>query len=429
MSMTGGRTYFFVLGTNHTLSKIDIVNMLQKWEVGFEIVAASEELLIIQTETEIETESLMAELGSAAKMGEIFNIYPAESFPDNFLAEVAQEEFRKFFLPSGRENPRFGISVYGAGGKFKDLNQTFFIVPKILREIKDRLGEKGVAVNYLSLKERELSSVLVDQRGLLTKGFELVLGVGEKEIFVGKTLAVQDYEGYSARDYGRPARDPRSGMIPPKLAKMMVNLAMKDKTSLMLDPFCGSGTMLQEMALLGYRRLIGSDSSEKSVRDTQTNLDWLFSKFKLKKTDIEIKLMQVDVARLSSVVSFKTVSAIVTEPYLGSPRAKSFHLGQIENEISKLGKLYLTAFDEFRKVLRGDGVVVMIFPVFRFKGQFYHLEILDRVKELGFVTRSFLTKEVPGANLLKLQITKRNSVIFFRPGQTVSREIFVFVRE
>ncbi|HUW24654.1 MAG TPA: DNA methyltransferase [Patescibacteria group bacterium] len=423
------KIYFFVLGTNHTLSKIDIVNILQKKRVNLEIIEASEEVLVVKTEEPLNVRPLVQELGSAAKIGQVFKSYPLKNFPENFLAEVAQEEFSQFFLPPGMENPRFGISVYGVGGKFKEVNHTFFLVPKILREIKGRLGEIGVETNYLSVKEKELSTVIVDQRGLLDKGFELVLGVGEEEVFVGKTLAVQDYEGYSARDYGRPARDPRSGMIPPKLAKMMVNLALKDKDKLLLDPFCGSGTLLQEMALLGYRNLIGSDSSEKSIRDTETNLDWLFGKFGLKKEDYKLRLFKEDVQKIASKINFKTVDAIVTEPYLGSPGAKAFHLGQIENEISKLGKLYLAAFEEFRKVLRDDGVVVMIFPVFRFKGQFFPLNILDKISSLGFESRDFIPQKPEGGGKLNLNLTARGSIVYFRPGQTVSREIFVLTRK
>lgn len=439
--------YFFVLGTNHSLSKIDIVNTLSQQGVDFSIVEASEEALVVEVseivrarvrvrvneETKTDEEwvkKLMGELGSAAKVGVIYKSYPLAKFPENFLAEVGGEEFKQFFYKNiaGVEQIRFGISTYGAGGKFKDLNEVFYRVPSLARGIKERLGDlrgmREVGINYLSTKERELSTVAVDQNGLLTDGFELVFGVGKEEVFVGKTLVVQDYEGYSLRDYGRPARDAKSGMIPPKLAKMMVNLTGKDKDSLMLDPFCGSGTILQEMILLGYKNIIGTDSSEKSINDTKLNLNWLESKFRFKET--KIKLLKADVRKLSSVISFKTVDAIVTEPYLGSPKAKYFNPQQIKEEIRKLEDLYLAAFNEFRKVLRDSGTIAMIFPVFRFQDQFFHLEILEKIKALGFAPGNLLLTEPKGKEKLKLNLTERGGVIFFRPGQTVSREIFAF---
>jgi len=254
----------------------------------------------------------------------------------------------------------------------------------------------------------------------------LVICNGSKGIYVGKTLTIQDYESYSFRDYGRPARDAFSGMIPPKLAKMMINLAGKEKTDLFLDPFCGSGTILQELVLLGYKNMVGTDSSEKSVTDSTTNLNWLFEKYPIKKNDFAIKIVNADVRKLSSQVSFKTASAIVTEPYLGSPKASYFNEEGIRKEIKKLEELYLAAFDEFRKVLKDNGVVVIIFPVFRFNNKFFYLEILEQIKKLGFKKKDYLQENPKGTELLRLNLSSRDSVIFFRPGQTISREIFIF---
>ena len=408
------QTYFFVLGTNHSLSKVDIVNTLVKEGAEPKILAASEELLIVETARDLELKRIMNELGSAAKMGRVLTV---KQNLEEILAGVEVPKLSPI---------TFGISVYGAGGKFQRLNEIFYGVPKLAREIKTKLAEQGIEANYLPVKERELPSAVVDQRGLLTKGFELVLGVGEEGIYVGKTLAVQDYKGYSARDYGRPARDPKAGLIPPKLAKMMINLALKGKEEILLDPFCGSGTVLQEAVLLGYQKLIGSDSSEKSIRDSQTNLDWLFAKFGLKKKNFNIQLFCQDVQKIASKVSFKTVSAIVTEPYLGSPAAKGFNPAQIQKEVAKLEKLYLGAFEEFRKVLKDDGVIVMIFPIFRFRDQYFQLDIMDGIYALGFKKRDFIPVKPAGSEKLNLNLTVRGSIIFFRPGQTVSREIFVF---
>lgn len=413
------KTYFFALGTNHTLSKIDVVNVLARKGVAFEIIEASEEVLLVQTETELEVDSLMLELGSAAKIGEILKGNIRENLEDN-LEEILKEE-----LKDKVKRERFGISVYGAGGKFKELNAVFESSKEIGRKIREIRGIREIRENG-----RVLSTVAVDKNGLLGNGFELVICVGSKGIYLGKTLVVQDYESYSTRDYGRPARDVQSGMIPPKLAKMMINLAGKEKSDLFLDPFCGGGTILQELILLGYKNIIGTDASERSVNDSRTNLDWLESRFKQKESGLkqikDIKLLKADVRKLSSVINFKTVDAIVTEPYLGSPKAKYFNPQQIKEEINKLEELYLAAFNEFRKILHDNGAMVIIFPVFRFGSLFFHLEILEKIAALGFKKREFIVNPPTGGELLNLNLTPRGGVIFFRPGQTVSREIFVF---
>ena len=406
--------YFFALGTNHTLSKIDIVNLLVKKGVEFEIVEASEEILLVAAKEELAVNSLMKELGSAAKIGKIFGVYQESEWPEKFLKEISGGELAKEF---GGE--KFGISVYGAGGKFKELNRVFGRVREIAEKIK--------GVREIRETGRVLSTVAVDKNRLLENGFELVLCVGSKGIYVGKTLAIQDYESYSLRDYGRPMRNVKSGMIPPKIAKMMINLAGKEKEGLFLDPFCGSGTILQELILLGYKNLMGSDLEKKAVQETRANLDWLFKTYRdIKKEDYKIELFESEVRNLSTKIPPKVVDAIVTEPYLGSVRRKFLKPEQIKKEISGLEELYLAAFGEFKKILKSGGAVVIIFPVFRWRGQFFYLEILEKIKSLGFRKEDFLKKEIKGKEKLRLVITKRGSVVFFRPGQLVSREIFCF---
>jgi len=418
-------SYFFVLGTNHSLSKIDIINLLVKEGIEFETVEASEEILVLHSAQKVEISSLMKELGSAVKIGKIFGCFAEQNFPEEFFRLVPESEFKEFFWPKGNKDVRFGISVYNGGGGFKRLNKIWFLGPKLLRDLKEKLGESGREASYLPAVERRLSSVTVDKNTLLKSGFELVLVVGSKGIWVGKTLAIQPYESYSQRDYGRPLRDTKSGMIPPKLAKMMINLAGKEKEAVFLDPFCGGGTILQELILLGYKNIVGSDKEEKTIENCKVNLEWLFKNYSLKKEDYKLSLLKKDVKNLSEELALRSIDAIVTEPFLGSPQAKYFYPDQIKKEIAKLESLYLEAFRDFAKILKDDGVIVIIFPVFRFKNDFFYLQILEKIFQIGFKRRNFLLKEPLGTNLLRLEITKRGSIVYFRPGQTISREIFI----
>lgn len=62
-----------------------------------------------------------------------------------------------------------------------------------------------------------------------------------------RTSFVQDIESYTARDQARPMRDARVGMLPPKLAQIIINLALSNNDiTEVLDPFCGTGVVLQE---------------------------------------------------------------------------------------------------------------------------------------------------------------------------------------
>jgi len=413
--------YCFILGANHTLAKVEIINILLADNIEFKVIEASQETLIISSEEKIEGSKLTNISGNIAKFVEIFADFPFKGFFKRFLEEVVKENFG--------DNVLFGISVYGSGGGAKKLNKIWYLVPRLCQEIKNSLIASGKKVRFLSLKERKLSTVSVDKSLLSKQGLEIVLCVSQEKIYVGKTIVVQDYEGYSFRDYGRPRRDIKSGMIPPKLAKTMINLANKNKKQFFLDPFCGMGTILEELILLGYKNIIGTDIQEKTIADSRVNLDWLFQNYQsLEKADYHIELKKCDVRNLSKTIIPQKIDAIITEPYLGSPQSKYFNPHQIKNEMRKIESLYLDAFTEFRKVLNKDGVVVIIFPVFRFRNEFFYLEILDKIKQLGFKRKRFLPPTIAenATNLLQLKITKRGSIVYYRPGQTVSREIFIF---
>ena len=416
--------YYFVLGTNHSLSKVDIINVLSKRDVDFSIKEASEEILVIETKKNLDFDSLMLKLGSAVKIGQIFEKYPQKNFPQNFLKEISKKKFKNFFLTQKDSDFRFGISVYSGGG-FKNLNKTLSVSKMIGRVIKKKLK-----IRFVNLKERKIPSFMVDKTGFLSSGFELVIISGSGGTYIGKTLSVQDYKNYSLRDYGRPERDARSGMISPKLAKIIINLAGKDKGKTFLDPFCGSGTFLQELVLLGYKNIIGSDIEQKSIDSTKQNLNWLFENFStIDKRNHKINIFKSNVLDLSIKLPANSIDVIVTEPFLGSSQSSHFSLSEIKGEIEKLSKLYIEAFTQFAKILKECGVVVIIFPIFKKAGSFYHLEILEKIFSLGFCQKTFLTEKPKGENLLRLKVTKRGSIVFFHPGQIISREIFIFGKE
>ena len=70
-----------------------------------------------------------------------------------------------------------------------------------------------------------LASVVVTKNLLLEKGAEICIIGGKEKVYTAKTLVVQDFEDYGRRDYQRPVRDEQQGMIPPKVAQIMLNLS------------------------------------------------------------------------------------------------------------------------------------------------------------------------------------------------------------
>ena len=420
-------TYAFALGTNHTLCKVEILNVLDFKKIPFKVVEVSKETLLITTPQQIETLLSIEDFGSTAKFIKIFTTFSVHAFYENFVKGLTPEIILNLLGKDVSKRVVFGLSLYHSGIKFKELNNIWALMPKVCQKVKEQIENQGRSAWFLPIKGRVLSTVEVDKNLISHEGIEFVICAGPKLAYFGKTLSVQNYESYSFRDYGRPKRDPKSGMTPPKVAKMMINLARKDKESTFLDPFCGCGTFLQELILLGYKKIIGSDIKKTAIDNTKINLEWLFKNYSfLKKEDYQIKLIVCNALKISSKIPLKSIDAVASEPFLGDPKLKFASIIKIFKEIKKLEIFYTQVFKEFKKIIKDDGVIVIIFPVFRFKNKFFYLEILEELKKIGFRSKNFLPGSITDSSILGLKITSRNSIIYYRPGQTVSREIFIF---
>lgn len=110
-------------------------------------------------------------------------------------------------------------------------------------------------------------------------GLELLFVAHGKETYIAQTTKVQDIDEYAQRDFGRPKRSGFVGMLPPKLAQMMLHLAQVTPDEVVLDPFCGTGVVLQEAALMGCK-VHGTDVEPKMIDFSRTNMEWLQKKLR-----------------------------------------------------------------------------------------------------------------------------------------------------
>jgi tRNA G10 N-methylase Trm11 len=399
--------YYFILGKNPVLSKAEIDAVLIKAEVRSMKAEIFGKVYFVQTSSELDSEWLNSQLGGTIKFGKVLDkMVKLEEFEDKFF------ELVKF----GAGKAFFGFSLYSLSTAInperfqKRLNA-------IAMNIKSRLKEeKDISSRYVVSKEPELSSVIVAKNKLLKNGAEICFFFTNEDIIFGQTLAVQKFEEFGARDFSRPGRDDVSGMLPPKLARMMINLAQVKSDATILDPFCGSGTILQEAIVLGHGNLIGSDNSDRAVRDSLNNLDWFEAKAEGRRTKFEagsmkVEVLKLDVKDLSTKFKANSIDAIITEPFLGSAMRGNETQAQIEKTIETLESLYLSAFVQFAKVLVKGGKVVMVFPIYNIRNTQSKLDILAQIEKLGFVK---LNKE---------------ELVYYREKQFVRRSIVIFEKK
>ncbi|MBU1131256.1 methyltransferase domain-containing protein [Patescibacteria group bacterium] len=393
--------YGFVLGHAWELSKAEIENLFRFMGIAYQTIFLNEQVFIIETNNQITVQELQERLGGTVKISHIANRSPRLGVEAGIsrieLKEAIGEVVKNRRLKIKDQKYQFGFSIYGKAD-IKDFK-------RIGLEIKKQLKERGVKSRFVVSKEPNLSSVIVQKEKLLDQGVDVVIIPSEDQFYLGYTLSVQKFEDYSKRDYGRPQRDDKSGLLPPKLAKMMLNLSRTAVDQKILDPFCGSGTIIQEALLLGYKNIIGSDVSKKAVEFTQNNLKWLKTKLNVDLSGVEV--YQLDVKKLSEKIRPESINTVITEPYLGP----SLKISNPAKVIKDLSKLYLSAFEEFFKVLKKGGKVVIIFPIVNNQ----KLDVLNDIKRMGFIIEPL--GEEP-----------RRSIIYSRPGQRVQREIFVFRR-
>ena len=414
-------TYFFVLGKNPALSTAEILNILKRENIDYQLVSVSSQILLISTPQEFES-IFIRTLGGTVKFGMIISSSNLSESEDKFFDIFSFPNLSRKFFPHVNKKIHFGLSIYSLNS-VNDLKNPLKLLMQIGKLIKENLRQNGKSSGFVRIQERSLSSVSVAKNNLLNDGAEIILISDNEKIYVGKTLAVQEFEEYSSRDYGRPQRDLKRGLLPPKVAKMMLNLTLQKKDSIILDPFCGSGTIIQEAILLGFRHLIGADIEKEAINQTRKNIDWLTQNQNISKENFTLKLYTQDVKYIDRVIDGNSIDAVVTEPYLGPLFHRPAQKHEVINIIHQLSALYIDAFKSFAEILKKEKEIVIIFPVFSTTDDMMNINILSEIENLGFILISLLPPEFEGKFK---EYTKRHSIIYGTPEHFVKREILKF---
>jgi tRNA G10 N-methylase Trm11 len=417
--------YAFILGRVYTLSIAELIEVLQAQQVNFKILIISIEVLIIETDVQIDHEKLQRELGGIIKIVKIIDfIKKREQDSINFALQnyFKPSKLKKDYFKEYTGKKQFGLSIY-----LLDLAVKAFGEPRRLGMfIKKGLQDEGASIRaclpeYNSLA---LASVVVTKNLLLQKGAEIVVIAGIDRVYVGKTLIVQDFEDYGRRDYQRPIRDEKQGMVPPKVAQTMINFAQAKKGTTLLDPFCGIGTMVQEAILLGYK-MDGSDIATFAISGSEKNLEWFRNRYKV--APGKYKLEVADARQISTAFKGEKFSAVVTEGSLGPIYGSLPKPAVMEQNFAELKDIWLDSFKEFKKILPVGAKVVVCFPAYKISpADYMFFPGVDQILELGYSIHDHFPDAVKKLAPF-LNVTPRNSIIYDRKDQIVAREIVTFI--
>lgn len=400
-------TYGFLLGKTPLLSLAELTAVLN----DAKIVHYQPEIAIFKVRSRLNNAQILQNhFGGTIK---IIEIVSQATDRNNLLNKIIS-----LLKPKSQGKFNFALNLYG--------KIPHFYQKRLLLDIKKALKRENIASRFANNNFQNLSSVAIKKENLIRNGADINIIFIEKTIYIGATITVQDIDAYNLRDYEKPCRDAKSGMIPPKLAQILINIAKPMANTFIYDPFCGSGTILMEALLMGHS-VIGSDISQKAVSATTNNIHWLENIYPQIQPLSKTVLLEDSTLINQSHLKDKNEIIIVTEPYLGPPCHQIPTESQIQQTFQTLKVLYIKFFTNIAKNHPSIKTIIIIFPYIKTKHKNCYLNINQELKKLGFEPKNVIPMDYQQKHSIETNANK--SLYYERPNQIVGREIYKFIKQ
>ncbi|MBN2101863.1 MAG: methyltransferase domain-containing protein [Candidatus Aenigmarchaeota archaeon] len=353
--------YIFLLGKNRPLSVSEITMYYRHRNWNLDLTMISENAALVKSDN-IPDANVLGGTIKIIKISEMF-----EKF-DPYMIDVSKDVGR------GGEKAVFGMSVYGKSKSWLMKNKNEIQI--LQKNIKDILKKEGLKSRFINFKG-EVSPVHLSRKDII----DIVLFFRGDLLYVGSTCSFNNPLEFKKRDENKPVTVSTIG-IPIRLAKIMLNLAGVKENTRIMDPFCGTGIILQEAVLMDAS-IIGSDIDSKMVLSTKRNLNWVIEEYGLKRYNFTDSLFVSDASEISGLIKEK-VDAIVTEPYFGPALKKISSPKTAKHMLNKNIQLYDSIIKEFARVIKRDGYVCIVVPSYRTKTKNVHMNFRKIFTRHGF---------------------------------------------
>ncbi|MDD5651494.1 MAG: DNA methyltransferase [Candidatus Nanoarchaeia archaeon] len=328
--------YLFVLGRDPELSLLELECYFEARNIEYKFIEYTREIAVLSL-PKLDFNKIMKDLGGTIKIAEIFS--------DSGNLSETEYELNKLQINPDKKMD-YCISEYNSELKdfIKDL-------------IKSRLKKERVKAVYRQPKrktDRFLTPSELVHKKIIENGLDIVI----YKNYIARTIALFNPFEIEERDMERPKKDfLKTTSL--RLAKILINLSYAKDGNTLLDPFSGTGTILQE-ALLKNMNVIGIDLDKKSVDYTYENLDWLKREYNVKGT---ANVYNGDSRFLTKVVKTK-IDAVVSEPFMGPFLKRQPSRQEAMSILNSLKLLYQDFLNEITLVLKKNGKIVLIMPGF-----------------------------------------------------------------
>ena len=302
---------------------------------------------------------------------------------------------------------KLGFSAYGIDVTPQELLRTGLEAKKICKKA-------GRSVRIVPNTEATLNTAQVLHNSLTGElGIELLFINSGNSIQLAKTEAIQDIEAYAKRDRERPKRDTFVGMLPPKLAQTIVNLGAgtlpPNLETVVLDPFCGTGVVLQEALLMGYGAY-GTDLESRMIDYSRQNLEWLATH----------GIETTPVLETGDATTHRwehPFTVVACETYLGRPLSSWPNPEKLQEIKGACNVIIQKFLQNLAGQLPSGTRLCLAVPAWNApNGRIHHLSVLDQLEVLGYNRVSFVWAQA-------------QEMVYHRPDQIVARELLVITRK
>ena len=347
-----------------------------------------------------------ARTGSSVRLAKPLTVLHTTKWADVVRYVTAELPRHLDFLPEGKI--KLGLSVFGMQISPNNLLRTGL-------ELKKTCKAAGRTARVVPPSEgSELNSAQVLHNQLTGKlGMELLFIHSGNNMWLAQTRGIQDITAYAQRDQNRPKRDAFVGMLPPKLAQTIVNLGTGQlpphDTNVVLDPFCGTGVVLQEALLMGYGAY-GTDLKPRMIDYTRQNLQWLASYGVHGNETLEA-------GDATTHQWGHPFSAIASETYLGRPLISWPGPDKLHEIIGTCNVIIEKFLNNLASQLPANTRLCLAVPGWHNpNGHIHHLPLLDHLEKMGY-------------NRISFEHAKTEDLVYFRPDQLVARELLVMIKK
>jgi predicted RNA methylase len=441
------KDYIFILGSNWLVSIAELLVYLRDHDMKAGVKDFSRKAVIVSIADDLDerqTVEIQSTLGGCFKTGRVVATYNCSvakaAFPTS--GKIIQKDRKRLlscpWLPevwkaAKDQRIRFGVSTYPMW-KDTSIDMKRFTIA-MDEEVKERLTELGARkVDYFVYegpdrrKADRPNTALWPQtlvrHGLLTTPNAEILAVfTEGSLYLGRTVAACDSTLQQHRDESRPYVSAEISTSP-KICRTLLNLAGAKASDTVLDPFCGTGTILMEAALLGMT-CVGIDIDANAVQGSKANMTWLESELGRK---LKFEIIRGDARDAATLVQGK-VDAAAFEPYLGPVQSNQPEKREAEKAVRELTRLYHDSLSSIDSCLKRNGRVGMSLPVMNSKDGIVRVNLEDLLNKTGFAVVPLLPRDSIMNDAL---LDEKGGIKTDRPrlperkrGQIVQRELIM----